>query len=268
MNKADSDSPTRLESHISTDLIDKLRPDRNLSEPVYQQLVRRILGLIESGDIGENSSLPSERALAEKLDLSRTTVRHCYDELRTQNYLVSKGRAGSAINAVPRVSPELGRLKGFSEEMRELGLVPSSRLLKKSILSDRTIASVFRRPSTARFLRLVRLRLGDDVPLSREVAWYDLTAAPDLAEWDASGSIYQFLQAACGIRLVRAEQTIEAVMSTKEETHVFGFTEPAPCLLFKRKTYSGAGQIIEYVEGTFRGDAYVYTINLNVVPTA
>ncbi|MCL5801044.1 MAG: GntR family transcriptional regulator [Gammaproteobacteria bacterium] len=268
MSKPYSDSPTGLKSHIPTDLIDKLRPDRNLSEPIYQQLTRRILGLIESGDIGENSSLPSERVLAEKLDLSRTTVKRCYDKLRTQNCLTSKGRAGSVINAVPRLSPQLGRLKGFSEEMRELGLTPSTRLLEQSILSNRTIASVFGRPSTARFLRLVRLRLGDDVPLSREVAWYDLTAAPDLVDWDASGSIYQFLQAACGIRLVRAEQTIEAVMSTKEEARAFGFAEPAPCLLFKRKTYSGTGQIIEYVEGTFRGDAYVYTINLNIAPTA
>lgn len=32
-----------------------------------------------------------------------------------------------------------------------------------------------------------RVRLGDGAPLSREVAWYDLTAAPDLAEWDVVG---------------------------------------------------------------------------------
>lgn len=98
-----------------------------------------------------------------------------------------------------------------------------------------------------------RVRLGDGAPLSREVAWYDLTAAPDLAEWDVVGSAYQFLYERCGIALTRGEQTIEAVMSSEAETEVFEFAEPGPCLLMKRKTYSVAGQMIEYVEGTFRG---------------
>lgn len=42
-------------------------------------------------------------------------------------------------------------------------------------------------------------------------------------------------------------------MSSEAETEVFEFAEPGPCLLMKRKTYSVAGQMIEYVEGTFRG---------------
>jgi len=45
---------------------------------------------------------------------------------------------------------------------------------------------------------------------------------------------------------------------------VFGFEEPGPCLLLKRKTYSDNGQMVEYVEGTFRGDAYTYRVNLKM----
>ena len=247
----------------TSDLIEKLRPDRNLAEPVYQQLMRNILSLINSGEIAGNDSLPSERVLAEKLALSRTTVRRCYDELRTAQHLVSKGRAGYVVHDVPNLKPRLGRLKGFTEEMKELGLTPSSRLLERAVVSDRTIASIFGRQSNAQFLRIVRLRLGDEVPLSREVAWYDLKSAPMVTDWDTQGSIYQYLQGVCNIHLTSAEQTVEAILSSPEETQVFGFEKPGPCLLFKRKTYSTSGQIIEYVEGTFRGDAYVYNINLD-----
>jgi GntR family transcriptional regulator len=112
------------------------------------------------------------------------------------------------------------------------------------------------------FLRLVRVRSGDAVPLSREVAWYDLTAAPALEYWDTSGSAYAFLQERCGITLAQAEQSIEAVMSSAEESQVFGFTVPGPCLLIKRRTFTTTGQLIEYVEGTFRGDAYTYRLKL------
>lgn len=246
------------------DLVQRIAPDRTLSEPSYQQLGNKLSALIEGGEITHGQSLPSERALAEMLGLSRVTVRRAYEDLRAKNYLATHGRAGVTAKTPPRLTPQLGRLKGFTDEMRELGLEPSTRILEHSIVADRTISSIFGRPSNAFFLRLVRLRLGDGIPLSREVAWYDLTAAPELAEWNIQGSAYRFLTEHCGIALSHGEQTIEAVMSSEIEAEVFEFTQPSPCLLMKRKTFSAAGQIIEYVEGTFRGDAYAYRLTLNL----
>jgi GntR family transcriptional regulator len=250
----------------SQKLIERLAPDREIAEPSYLQVAQKLTQLIDSGEISAGQSLPSERVLAEKLQLSRTTVRRAYDELRARDYLSTHGRAGVAVKAPVRLSPQLGRLKGFTEEMRELGMEPCTRLLERRIVTDRTISSLFERPTTAQFLYLVRLRLGDGTPLSREVAWYDLTAAPDLANWDVEGSAYQYLEDCCGIALIRGEQTIEAVMSFSAEMAVFEFTKPGPCLLMKRKTYSATGQMIEYVEGTFRGDAYAYRVTLNLKP--
>jgi GntR family transcriptional regulator len=245
-------------------LIERIAPNRARAEPSYQQLTNNLSTLIESGEIANGQSLPSERALAESLKLSRVTVRRAYDELRAKNYLTTRGRAGVIANSPPQISPQLGRLKGFSEEMRELGMEPSTRLLERGVVADRTIASIFGRPSSARFLRLLRVRMGDGVPLSRELAWYDLTAAPDLEHWDVQGSAYQFLTERCGIALSHGEQTIEAVLSSDAESLVFGYSEPHPCLLMKRRTFSCSGQIVEYVEGTFRGDAYAYRLTLNL----
>lgn len=250
----------------SSVFIERVRPDIGISEPVYKQLLRRITDMIRTGEITHGYSLPSERALAQALDLSRTTVRRCYEELRALDHVEIHGRAGAKIKAPARVNPELGKLKGFTEEMHELGMMPSTRILERTIVHNRTIASLFNRPASTRFLRLVRLRLGDDMPLTREVAWYDLVAAPALADWEVSGSVYQFLEQQCGLVLTYGEQTVEAVMSNDEEAAVFGFEEPGPCLLLKRKTYATNGQIVEYVEGTFRGDAYTYRITLKINP--
>lgn len=250
----------------SSALIARIKPDTGLAEPVYKQLLRHITDLIESGELSDGHSLPSERALAEALDLSRTTVRRCYEELRNRNHINTHGRAGVTINAPARINPRLGKLKGFTEEMRELGIIPSTKILDNKIIHDRTIASLFNRPASARFLRLVRLRMGDDIPLSREVAWYDLTAVPALADWDMTGSAYHFIEQHCGFILAYGDQTIEAVISNDEETAVFSFAQPGPCLLLKRKTYAPNGLFIEYVEGTFRGDAYTYRIRLGLEP--
>lgn len=248
----------------SAELVERIAPDRSLAEPTYLQLLRKLAAMIEAGEIGDGESLPSERALAEMLNLSRVTIRRAYDELRAKDYLETRGRLGVTAKTPPRLTPRLDRLKGFTEEMRELGMEPSTRLLERSVVTDRTLASIFSRPSTATFLRLVRLRLGDGVPLSRELAWYDLTAAPALAEWDVQGSAYHFLAQRCGIALSHGEQTIEAILSSAAEAEVFDFSQPSPCLLLKRKTFSKAGQLIEYVEGTFRGDAYAYRLTLKL----
>ena len=248
----------------SASLIARIKPDMGISEPVYKQLLRRITHLIESGELSDGFSLPSERALAEALDLSRTTVRRCYEELRHQNHIHTHGRAGVTVNAPARINPKLGKLKGFTEEMRELGVVPSTKILEHKIITDRTLASLFNRPASARFLRLVRLRLGDDIPLSREVAWYDLTAVPALANWDVTGSAYQYIEQHCGFQLAYGDQTIEAVISNDEEATVFSLEQPGPCLLLKRKTYTTNGLFVEYVEGTFRGDSYTYRIRLGL----
>lgn len=247
---------------LPTALIDRLKLSSATSEPYYLQLKRQLELLIENGQLANGDPLPSERVMAEALQLSRTTVKRCYDELRDAQRLSSNGRGGTVVQAPPRVSPLMGKLKGFTEEMQELGMTASTRVIEHEVVRERTLASIFLRPSTAAFLRLVRVRLADNVPMSREVAWYDLSAAPALEFWDTRGSAYAYLQEKCGIRLVQAEQTIEAVMSSDAESRVFEFTEPGPCLLIKRRSYSTTNQLIEYVEGTFRGDAYAYRIKL------
>lgn len=240
-----------------------LRLSHETSEPYYRQLQRQIKHLIASGNTPGGSSLPSERDMAAALGLSRTTVKRCYDELRASKHLATNGRDGTQVQAaLPRVSPSLGRLKSFSDEMREMGKEPGTRLVERQITSDRTVASMFGRASTAEFLRLVRVRSGDGQPMTREVAWYDLTLAPSLADWDVVGSSYQYLRDVCNVPVVWAEQTVESVFSSNDETDTFGYGSPQPCLLFKRKTFTTGDRLIEYAEGTFRGDAYVYKIRL------
>ena len=248
----------------SKEIIANLSVDQKTSEPYYQQLKRNLEGLINSGKIEQGYGLPSERDLADALKLSRTTIKRCYDELRLQGLLTAHGRGGTVVNKPTAISPPLGKLKGFTEEMQEMGMVPSTRLESHEVLFDRTIASVFNRPSNSQFLRLVRIRLADGVPMTREIAWYDLTLAPKLVDWNTEGSIYSFLQEQCGIQLSWAEQSIEAILSSDIESKVFEISENSPCLLLKRKSYSKQELLVEYVEGTFRGDAYAYRIKLKM----
>ncbi|KQK32147.1 GntR family transcriptional regulator [Bosea thiooxidans] len=234
------------------------------AQPLYQQLEDQLTRLIGEGTLPPGTTLPAERQLAERLSISRTTVQRSYNALRQRRLLSAQGRLGSIVQGPgPRLHSGMDRLKGFTEEMRELGRVPSSRILEREVVTDRSISSIFGRPSNAAFLRLVRVRSGDGVPMSREAAWYNLERAPDLATDDLSGSVYARL-AALGLPLVRCDQTIEAAEPTEEECAIFGFRQPVPCLLIKRRSYGADGDMLEYVEGLFRGDTYTYRLTLTI----
>jgi GntR family transcriptional regulator len=131
------------------------------------------------------------------------------------------------------------------------------------VVTDRLIASLFGKPSHSPFLHLVRVRYGNQTPMTRETAWYDVEAAPALGHWDGQGSAYELFRSTSGLQLSTAEQTVEAVLSSSLEDEAFGFASPQPCLLFKRKTFTDQNVMVEYVEGVFRGDAYVYRLTLN-----
>lgn len=240
----------------------RLRGDTAM--PLYRQIEEQLRALILSGSLPPGVILPAERQLADRLGVSRVTVQRAYAELRDDDLLVPRGRSGFLVRRHPEpVRPGMDRLKGFTEEMRELGKIPSSRILERVVAQDRSIASIFGMPSTAPFLRLTRVRSGDGVPMSREVAWYNIRAVPTLETGDLSGSVYAFLAQQEGGRLVRCDQTVEATLPTTAECEIFGFETPLPCLLIKRHSYNQNGAMIEYVEGLFRGDAYRYRLNLS-----
>jgi GntR family transcriptional regulator len=244
-------------------LSSQLRLSNDTALPHYLQLERQIGALIETGVIPLGTTLPPSRKLALDLGLSRTTIQKCYDTLRRNNLLSADGRRGFTVIAGDRVEPSLERLKGFTEEMRELGRTPSSRVIERAVVTDRSVASLFVLPSTASLLKLVRVRFGDETPMSREVAWYNLSAAPALETDDLKGSVYELLRKS-GAALTHCEQTIEAAQPNAEECATFGFDEPRPCLLIKRRSFAADNQLIEYVEGLFRGDSYAYRLKLSI----
>jgi GntR family transcriptional regulator len=268
MTNSDTSAPPRADALAGrgerASLLDMLHLRNDTAMPMYQQLEQQLTALIENGAILPGTTLPAERNLAEKLGISRVTVQRSYNGLRLRKLLSAHGRLGSIVQENPhQLDPGMDRLKGFTEEMRALGRVPSSKIVQQRIVKSRSIASIFGLPSTARFLNLVRIRFGDGVPLSHEIAWYDIAAAPGLVDADLSKSVYARL-AETGTPLSHCEQSVEAASPNAEECAIFDFAEPIPCLLIKRRSFARSGPMIEYVEGLFRGDLYTYRLRLKV----
>ena len=68
--------------------------DPNSKTPLYEQLYRALKEDILSGAITGGEKLPSKRALAEHLSVSRITVENAYSQLLAEGYLTSRPRSG------------------------------------------------------------------------------------------------------------------------------------------------------------------------------
>ncbi len=75
-----------------------VRLDRTAAEPLHHQLYRQIRDELRSGNFSRSSSrLPSSRALAADLGISRVTVNLAFSELQAEGYLVAKTGSGTFV---------------------------------------------------------------------------------------------------------------------------------------------------------------------------
>ena len=65
--------------------------------PLYEQLYRAVKEDILSGALAGGEKLPSRRALAEHLNISRITVENAYSQLEAEGYIVSRPRSGCYV---------------------------------------------------------------------------------------------------------------------------------------------------------------------------
>ena len=70
--------------------------------PLYEALYRCIRGDILSGSLKAGEKLPSKRALAENLEISKITVETAYSQLLSEGYIRSEEKVGYFVEAVER----------------------------------------------------------------------------------------------------------------------------------------------------------------------
>ncbi|MGG3891966.1 PLP-dependent aminotransferase family protein [Metabacillus fastidiosus] len=74
------------------------KPDRNNKKPIYKQIVEYIEQGISSGLFPADSLLPSERKLAQELDVNRSTIVAAYEELKSLGIVERKKGSGTRVS--------------------------------------------------------------------------------------------------------------------------------------------------------------------------
>src|SRR5262252_7028779 len=75
--------------------------DRTAAEPLHEQLYRQIRDELKSGRFSDGvSRLPSSRALATDLGISRSTVTLAFSKLHAEGYLRAKQASGTFVSSL------------------------------------------------------------------------------------------------------------------------------------------------------------------------
>ena len=236
---------------------------KDSSVPIYSQVERIVMDMVDSGSLSAGHRAPSEREIAETLGISRMTARAAMSKLVADGYLYSVPGKGTFV-ANPKMRQELLELTSFTEDMRNRGLKPGARLLDIGV-TDQASEKIYRTLELSveeDLIRIHRLRTADEEPMCLETSYLPRSYVPWLLEEDfESGSLYLALEGH-GIELARAEEHLEATVVRETESELLTVPVGSPALLIERTTYTEGDRPVEYVKSLYRGDRYRFTATL------
>ncbi len=233
---------------------------------LWFQIADRLREAIDKGEFLPGDLLPSESSLNQRFGVSRTTSRAALNFLEQEGRIRRRSGRGSIV--LPAlVDQPLDSINSFAEDMQARGHRPgyrSSRVSKIRLRQEE--AAALRVPVGSRGLAVERLLLADDEPIASSRSVLNLGPLgghrlPTARELDR-GSLYAWLDSACGIRLVGGEEFIEASVADEPLAISLGIAIGAPLLIVRRAARDRAGTPIEYVVTRYRADRYRLKISL------
>lgn len=243
---------------MTAQLVD-VRIDRSSPVPLYYQLSTQLCSAITDGRLQPGDPFENEVALAQRLSLSRPTVRRAIQEMVDKGLLVRRRGLGTTV-ANRKVHRRVA-LSSLYDDLSREGRSPRTVLLEHDTVVDEAAAAALDLPADTPLLGIVRLRLADDAPLAVMRNWLP-PAYGDISrdELERTG-LYAALRAR-GVHAVVAHQSISARMPTPAERRHLRIRGTQPVLTMTRMAFDGSGGAVEYGDHSYRAEDY--TIDLMV----
>lgn len=232
---------------------------QNFNPPIYIQIKDLIIEKIKRGEYSNGSKLPSERELSRQYGVSRMTARNALNEIVREGWAFRDNVKGTFVKS-PKINRDLTRLTGFSQMLKERGIKPSNKLIKKKIIeADKQIAQSLNLLIGENVYFIERLRCGNDFPIALEYSFIPCKLFDNLLKYDFEiESLYDILEKNYNCNLIYAKQTLSLSYVDRYEAKMLRLEENAAILLFEGITYDEEKIPIEYTKSLQRGDSCIF----------
>lgn len=236
--------------------------------PLYQQIKGLILQRLQQGEWKPGAALPSEIELAARFRVSQGTVRKAMDELAAENLVLRRQGKGTfvATHAEQQVRYR------FLKLLPDAGAsgAPAQR---SAGAAQRRVLECRRVRASAEVARALALRSADAVVQARRIlsfsgrptilediwlpgqAFKGLSAA-QLANYP--GPTYAMFELDFGVRMVRAQEKIRAVLPDAQQAQWLQVAIGTPLLSVERVAYTYNDQPMELRRGLYLTDSHHY----------
>lgn len=227
--------------------------DRSSPVPLYHQLSAQLGAAISSGDLQPGDPFENEVALAERLSLSRPTVRQAIQELVAQGLLVRRRGLGTTV--ANRKVHRRAELTSLWDDLDRSGGTPRTTLLSYEHVVDERAASALDLPPDTNLLAIVRVRYSGDLPLAILRNWLPPSLADISRDELEDTGLYAVLRER-GVRPVVAHQTIGARMPSPAERKHLQMKTGEPVVTMTRSAFDAMGAPVEYGDHCYRASNY------------
>lgn len=237
--------------------------DRESHVPIYYQIEKYILQLIQNQDLKSGDIIPSERELTELFNVSRMTVRQAVMNLVNEGVLTRLKGKGTFISD-QKIEQPLQGLTSFTEDMQARGLSPSSRLLSfRLVPASHSTAQHLNINEHEPVYEIKRIRLADEIPMAIETTFLSANLIKGVTEDIVNRSLYAYIEETLQLTIDYANQVIESAAALDTDADLLHITPGAPVLLIQRLTYLENDTPLELVQSVYRADRYKFVINMH-----
>ena len=235
--------------------------DNNSGLPLYHQVANEVSQRIARLGVPDQL-LPSEDVLMSIFGVSRITIRQAIEKL-AKSGLVEKRRGIGTRILRTRIVEDLGRLRGYTEEVNGEGLTVRTEVLNvSSKVCTGAAKKALKLKKSERTVSIHRLR-GTNQVFPVMAAFSEIPANTGVtSEDDFSSSCYRLLASKYQLPVMWADQEITAMNASAEEAELLNIPENSAVLVIERVAYSVGDRPVEYVRAVFNPEHYSFSVKL------
>ena len=235
--------------------------DRTSPIPLYFQIAENLKEAIQAGTIAPGERLDNELELAERLGVSRPTVRQAIQRLVQQGLVVRRRGLGTVVVA-PRILRPVA-LTSLYDDLAAAERAPTTAVRSlEEIAADDEIAQVLSLAVGTPVLSIERLRFADDTPLALMHNYLPAKLLQGRTEADLEQTgLYELLRSQ-GVQLHAADQVLAARRATAQEARLLQAPRSATVLTMTRTAFDPAGLPIEHGRHAYLADRYSFKMSL------
>ncbi len=238
-----------------------LAPLRSGGLPLHRKAEDALRKLLSEPEYARGGLLPDELSIANRLGVSRGTVRAALLRLVGEGRL--ERRAGVGTRVVPRSAESaISAWRSLSREMARQGVeVRMFRRELRELAAPAAVAEALRIPVGTRIQRLDRVRGWGPLPALHSRSWFHPRIRFKKSE-PFTRPLYDLVAEVSGRRAERASESLTAVAATAVLAKDLKVKKSSPVLLRRHTVFDVQSTPLEFAEVHYVSERFTLTLDL------